>query len=80
MDVFFECKEVVITLPDDLSSSDVLQHVTQREEDSSHCLQLCCCLRHWVLVQDLLLQRRQRDNTSVQRYLSFSENFHRTSI
>lgn len=44
-----------ISLPNDPSSCDILQHVTQGKENPPHSFQLAGCFRHWVLVQDLLL-------------------------
>ncbi len=50
-------------LPDDPPSCDILQHVTQSEEDPPHSFQLAGCFRHRVLVQDLLLQTQTNTQT-----------------
>lgn len=47
---------MLLLLPDYLPSCDILQHVTQCEEDPPDSFELARRFRHRVLVQDLLLQ------------------------
>lgn len=54
---------MLLPLPDDPPSCDILQHVTQSEEDPPHSFQLAGCFRHRVLVQDLLLHTQTKNYT-----------------
>lgn len=56
-------------LPDDLPTRDILQHVTQRQEDSSHSFQLGGCVGHWILVPNLLLSTKTRAYISIRNIL-----------
>lgn len=63
---FSTLQHILSFLPDDPPACDILQHVTQSDEDPPHSFQLAGCSRHRVLVQDFLLQTQTAASLSIE--------------